>query len=703
MDRPNRTSYPLRDIPAVNYRHLDTQGSKVYQTETPLTEQEVEPARNMDTSELGEGVPESVNVSDVAGQNASSPWLNIATILQQLKSDLKSDMRDLKSDMSGLDAKLDANRSDLKSDMSGLQADLESKISSLNAKLDANRDDLKSEMNAIDARLEQQERAITERVDNLAEQWQDRFDGKIRVMKEALNDEIQIRMSEVRDDLTAHVANSQIIVEERQVKFEDRMSQQIEALEETVQQKLLGVVSENDDDVSGNSVLTRRIASLETRVATLALEPPEPHASGSVKEGHVHGRPDASKDPEVNRNNGEGNVHVPTTSTALTGAMFHHPAKVWSEQVPKFEGKSYENPVTFLSKLEEYIALFGLTDGDTMRVLNMAFSYNAYYWWQVVRPSIQNYSDFRAKFLSHFWNSKVQGNVRAQLHAERYIPGQSKGLEFHLADTYERSRNLDPPVSDDEYMAMVVNQLPFRYQTLCTGWRSHDLVAFREDLVNIDRIERLQRQQGRKEGEQQFQPRNQTTQPPPQFQPRDGRANNRNFNEKRVNQLERISAPYPEERNRLNRGWKDQDRPYHHPKPYHRRRRYNHYRNRRAYSDEEEERRGEHRYTRDDRTGRSSHNNSRSVSPRDDRRRTDGNVNGSPSHPPNNDRSRNDQSPNVQQLNFRPAEINWHNAPTFVPSAPMIDGRNGMFSRGVPTAEMLWPPPGNGSQQPKEN
>ncbi|KAJ8898462.1 hypothetical protein PR048_003822 [Dryococelus australis] len=54
------------------------------------------------------------------------------------------------------------------------------------------------------------------------------------------------------------------------------------------------------------------------------------------------------------------------TASLLTNAplstLLHHPSKTWAEQMPKFGGKSGENPVKFIVKFEEYAILFELSD-----------------------------------------------------------------------------------------------------------------------------------------------------------------------------------------------------------------------------------------------------------------------------------------------------------------------------------------------------
>ncbi|KAJ8890227.1 hypothetical protein PR048_009735 [Dryococelus australis] len=134
-----------------------------------------------------------------------------------------------------------------------------------------------------------------------------------------------------------------------------------------------------------------------------------------------------------------------TTSNAQALAtplstILHHLSTSWAEQQPKFEGRLGENHINFLIKLEA---------------------------------------------------TKVQGNLRAKLHTEKFFPGKDRGLETHLSDLYERSKHLTPPLSNEEFIAMAH----------WTGRTDNDLVAFREDLLAFDQIDSFQRTHGGREGE----------------------------------------------------------------------------------------------------------------------------------------------------------------------------------------------------------
>ncbi|KAJ8897713.1 hypothetical protein PR048_003063 [Dryococelus australis] len=131
-------------------------------------------------------------------------------------------------------------------------------------------------------------------------------------------------------------------------------------------------------------------------------------------------------------NTAAGQINMTTT--------MHHPSKLWTEQIPKFEAKVGENTVNYLLKLEEYVG------------------------------GHQEYG--------HSYTLKD-------------VPGRGKTLEVHLSEVCDKSRHLTPPISDDEFIATVLHQLPYRFQMHWSGRVDPDLASFREGILEFDRIERL--------------------------------------------------------------------------------------------------------------------------------------------------------------------------------------------------------------------
>ncbi|XP_063218388.1 uncharacterized protein LOC134528576 isoform X1 [Bacillus rossius redtenbacheri] len=207
----------------------------------------------------------------------------------------------------------------------------------------------------------------------------------------------------------------------------------------------------------------------------------------------------------------------------------NHPARHWAEEMPTFSAKTNENPRKFLKSLDEYANRFNLTESEKMRCLSSCLKSTAYYWWEVHQGSTESYNEFCQLFLRQHWSMKIQGNLRAQLHSEKFDPKRGRSLEAHLSDMFERTRYLDIVMNDEEFIALILGQLPMRYQLHLSGRNFENISDFREQLLAYDRLDRQSRANTnvREEGERQ--PQNKQ---PPLYQPwvrRNDNTNNTNI------------------------------------------------------------------------------------------------------------------------------------------------------------------------------
>ncbi|XP_063232407.1 uncharacterized protein LOC134536581, partial [Bacillus rossius redtenbacheri] len=182
-----------------------------------------------------------------------------------------------------------------------------------------------------------------------------------------------------------------------------------------------------------------------------------------------------------------------THTTLDPVAVMHHPARQWSEAMPRFSAHEGENPMRFLRRFEEYADMFRLSDTERLKCMATALRDHAYYWWEVLQSTITSYQEFKSHFKQQFWNVKIQGTLRARLHTERYDSKKNRTLETHLSQMFERTRYLEPEMGDIEFMAMVTSQLPIKYQVHLTGRSFNNITEFREQVLAFDRLERLSR------------------------------------------------------------------------------------------------------------------------------------------------------------------------------------------------------------------
>lgn len=332
------------------------------------------------------------------------------------------------------------------------------------------REDLDQVCNSVNDRIcsiTTEVKNINEEVSTLKSETDEKFSGvleRLSGQEQALND-INLEMEQV---------NSRVLtMRSENVNFQDRINASLERMETRLQSSsILSPNGNTGEETEGTDTLA---------VHTTNLVPGMP--------------PDTNPFPGLTSNT-LSDKQMSSLTFNPPATILHHPAKHWSRELPIFQGKTSENPMAFIKHFDEYVALFGLTEKEALKCLNLCLKSTAYFWWEIERERINSYDEFKDSFRAQFWNAQVQGNLRARMHSERFDPKKGKGVEEHLSEVYERSRNLSPPMDDTEFVAMVIGQLPYRYQIQWAGRLPGTLAEFREQLINYDRLDKQMRASG---------------------------------------------------------------------------------------------------------------------------------------------------------------------------------------------------------------
>ena len=161
----------------------------------------------------------------------------------------------------------------------------------------------------------------------------------------------------------------------------------------------------------------------------------------------------------------------------------------WVPELPTFSGRSNENPVSFLHKFQDYKKFCNLSNEHIFLCINTCFKGDPYFWWQLHRENVHSFDEFRQMFLSQYWSVSTQSHVRATIMTEHFTPGPNRSLEAHVSELYERTRHMTPPITDTEFITIVMCQLPINYRTHFAGDEGTDWPTFRKRLLAYCRLE----------------------------------------------------------------------------------------------------------------------------------------------------------------------------------------------------------------------
>lgn len=161
----------------------------------------------------------------------------------------------------------------------------------------------------------------------------------------------------------------------------------------------------------------------------------------------------------------------------------------FDEKVKKFQGKILENPIEHLNYLKGLIGDQYWPEGEKLRVAGVSFAGAALLWWRTTQHAFTDFKEFEAAFRNEYWSVQKQCETRTRLYADKYMSGGYRTLEEHFVFNWERSRNLQPPMEDMEFICMFVSQLPVELQDLLLHSHRGSIQDLREDLRKLDQIE----------------------------------------------------------------------------------------------------------------------------------------------------------------------------------------------------------------------
>ncbi|XP_063218407.1 uncharacterized protein LOC134528562 [Bacillus rossius redtenbacheri] len=347
------------------------------------------------------------------------------------------------------------------------------------------------------------------------------------------NESVKVKFTTVDEqisDINQRLVNTEATCQETAKRTtEEQISQYVRTTENQFAEVRTELNQHKTDTSDEIQIVTHRIAQLESRVQGSSLQradlptassdttiPLETRATLSSIPVHSNITGNETRGKTVHTVDGQPIVMIDPTS------VLNHPSRHWVEDKPTFSAKSHENPRKFLKTFEEYSSHFNLTESEKLKCLSSSLKSTAYYWWEVHHHVISSYEQFKKLFLNQYWSLKLQGNLRAMLHGEKFDPKRNSSLEGHLSDMFERTRYLDVEMDDGEFVAMVLGQLPMRYQLHLSGQNFENISDFREQLLAYERLDRQNRTNNIDREENQ---RPIYTKPNPVYQPWNQRRN----------------------------------------------------------------------------------------------------------------------------------------------------------------------------------
>ena len=154
------------------------------------------------------------------------------------------------------------------------------------------------------------------------------------------------------------------------------------------------------------------------------------------------------------------NVNQMNVGTPGVAFMRQGPILGSEISLPHFANGKNENPVQFINLLDDYFLLKATSEFQRHMIIKSALGGSVLSWFQIFIEPGTSYDSFKDIFISYFWDSHRQNQVKHKLEHGKYEARGKNDMAEHLIELAQLARLLNPPLEDHIFLEMAINQYP---------------------------------------------------------------------------------------------------------------------------------------------------------------------------------------------------------------------------------------------------
>ncbi|XP_068989797.1 uncharacterized protein [Neodiprion pinetum] len=182
---------------------------------------------------------------------------------------------------------------------------------------------------------------------------------------------------------------------------------------------------------------------------------------------------------------GVNNQQVETTNSIIGGLINHFQGMQLDIKVPKFCDEDGQNPLEFLSELENYFNVSSISDGQRLRIINSTSMVRAKIWFDMNKDVCDTYENFKRLFRQEFYSVQYQVEVKSRWSVRRYRSREGS-LRNNFSQQNREAKYFEPRLSCCEINFAIVQQLPRRIRDILATIDFSDTKSILQALANLD-------------------------------------------------------------------------------------------------------------------------------------------------------------------------------------------------------------------------
>ena len=287
---------------------------------------------------------------------------------------------------------------------------------------------LRGEMNTLNGGLKNVKESVNmikiqveNQLRNIQSEWGERMDSRLRNIRSELDEQVQeisgaltsqvTVVSQQVEQMKEQVNSAQGIARSNGDQMQNRLREiegELRKLQNQSEASTVNLCTERSpgQEMNVNEPGRSRLLNQETRTSSIVqtVEQGPDHESAST--GHVSLPQSQLENPQVA-------PHANSLSTVTPGSAFPRHGPILGNEVtlPHFSNGKNENPVQFLSALEDYFMLKATPDYQKVIIVKSALGGTVLAWYQIFIMPGTTYEAFKDAFLNFFWERRNRGRL----------------------------------------------------------------------------------------------------------------------------------------------------------------------------------------------------------------------------------------------------------------------------------------------------
>lgn len=170
----------------------------------------------------------------------------------------------------------------------------------------------------------------------------------------------------------------------------------------------------------------------------------------------------------------------------VTSRVIHSCKSAELGHMPTFAGTQYEDPMTFICKMEDYFEWNHVTNDRRMILIDLMLKGSCQTWWDIVKSKITTLKAFKETFTRRYWGEDAQNDVLMEIKTNRYQKNNKTDMSTYFLQFVAKNRRLSHPLGDKDLVNALNKHFSYEVQDIVLSRRIEGITEMDDVLRTLD-------------------------------------------------------------------------------------------------------------------------------------------------------------------------------------------------------------------------